>query len=391
MSLKHLQNRQTPTIFGRDLNVLLNDTIINGDLDIQGNINGTSSQGQNTNNTWTGTNDFSVERPTCPIDSVGLQDGVNNTFLNEFITASSAIKKGSNWTGENTFADPLTLNSSITPVNATDAATGKYIQDSWTAKNSAFLTANNTWTNSNTFNVLPLVQEPNADTEIATKNYTDTAISNVAVGDTLTTYSQISLANATWGTTALATSVQIIGGGGGSTSSVGTCVCSSAGVSGGSGSQASILLLTKTIDPLVGSNYALGYSITTGGGGGGGVGCGVGAGSGGGSPSYLYVTPDATKGLNGTQYNLLKTNGGGGFGSGYCGQAGNTSGGTYSNINPLVLTPFMSSNGRGGSQCAGNIPQSYGINNFGWGARGSTCTNGSAGGAGGYGLTLFVG
>ena len=390
MSLKHISNRRQITIFGKDLNVLIGDTTINGNLDIQGNINGTSSQGQNQNNNWTGTNEYSVERPTCPIDSVGLQDGVNKTFLDTFITDSGVIKKGSNWTGANTFQLPLTLNSSITPVNATDAATGKYIGDSWTAKNSGFLTGNNTWTNTNTFNVLPLVQDPTADTEIASKNYTDTQIANVASGDTITTYSQTSLANATWGTTALATSIQIIGGGGGSTSAVGTCVCSSAGVSGGSGSQASMVILTKTIDPLVGGNCALVYSITTGGGGGAGSGCGVGSGAGGGNPSYLYITPDATKGLNGTQYNLLKTNGGGGFG-GYCGEPGTAGAGTYSNINPLVLAPFCYSNGRSGSQCAGSIPQYYGINTFGWGARGASCANGASGSAGGYGLTLYVG
>jgi len=390
MSLKHIQNRQQPTIFGKDLNVLIGDTTINGNLDIQGNINGTSSQGQNQNNIWTGTNEYSLERPTCPIDSVGLQDGVNKTFLGEFITASSVVKQGSNWTGVNTFNLPLDINSVITPVNATDAVPGKYIADSWNAKNTGFLTGNNTWTNTNTFNVLPLVQEPTANNEIATKNYTDTTMANVAVGDTTTTYSQISLANATWGTTALATSIQIIGGGGGSTSAVGTCVCSSAGVSGGSGSQASILLLTKTIDPLVGGNYALAYAITTGGGGHAGTSCGTQSAAGGGNPSYLYITPDATKGLNGTQYNLLKTNGGGGFG-GYCGEAGTGGAGTYSNINPSVLAPFDFSSGRSGSQCAGSIPQYYGINNFGWGARGASCANGSAGSAGGYGLTLYVG
>jgi len=390
MSLKHIQQRRQPTIFGKDLNVLIGDTYINGDLDIQGAINGTSSQGQNQDNNWTGTNEYSVKRPSCPIDSVGLQDGVNKTFLDTFITDSGVVKTGAVWTGTNTFNLPLSLNTYIAPTNSTDAVAGTYIQDSWNAKNKLILTSNNTWSNSNTFNVLPLVIDPTTDTMIASKNYTDTQIANVAAGDTLTTKSQTSLANADWGATALAVEVQLIGGGGGSTSSVGTCVCSSAGVSGGSGSQSSIIVLTNTIDALVGSSCGLGYSITTGGGGGAGSGCGTGSASGGGNPSYLYITPNVANGLNPAQYNLLKSNGGGGFG-GTCGQPGNSAGGTYSNIFPNVIAPFASSNGRGGSQCSGSIPQYYGIDTFGWGARGASCANGAGGSAGGYGLTLFLG
>jgi hypothetical protein len=137
-------------------------------------------------------------------------------------------------------------------------------------------------------------------------------------------------------------------------------------------------------------SFGLGYSITTGGGGHAGTGCGTQSASGGGNPSYLYITPNVARGLNPAQYNLLKANAGGGFG-GTCGQPGNSAGGTYSNINPLVVSPLASSNGRGGSQCAGNIYQPYGINNFGWGARGAACANGTTGSAGGYGLTLFLG
>jgi hypothetical protein len=388
MSLSHIQGRRQPLTFGADLSVLIADTYINGDLDIQGNINGTSSQGQNTDNTWSGTNEYSVNRPSCPVDSVGLQDGVNKTFLDEFITDSGIVRQGATWAGTNDFNLPFELNTYIPPVNATDAVAGKYIQDSWNAKNANYLTSNNTWTNTNTFSVLPLVIEPTSDTMIATKNYTDTTITNISAGADLTTTSQFSLANADWGATALAASVQIIGGGGGSTSAVGNCVCSGSGVSGGSGSQASIIILTNMIG--LASSYGLGYSITTGGGGGAGTGCGTQSASGGGNPSYLYITPSQAKGLNPAQYNLLKANAGGGFG-GTCGQPGNSAGGTYSNINPLVVSPFASSNGRGGSQCAGNIYQPYGINNYGWGARGASCANGSAGAAGGYGLTLFLG
>jgi len=53
MSLKHIENRRDPTIFGADLNVFLGDVTVNGDLTVLGTINGNSAQGQNGNNTWT--------------------------------------------------------------------------------------------------------------------------------------------------------------------------------------------------------------------------------------------------------------------------------------------------------------------------------------------------
>ena len=395
MSLKHIQQRREPLTFGSNLNVPNKDTYINGDLDIQGAINGTSSQGQNSNNTWTGTNTYSVYRPTSSLSSVGLQDGVNKTFLDTTIIDEGIVNAGATWTGTNTFDEPISIITStgtpiyIPPVNATDAVCGKYIGDSWTAKNASYKTTNNTWTGTNTFSVLPLVLDPLADTSIASKNYTDTTISTITQGRAISTINTASTGLPTdWGATNLAVQVQIIGGGGGSTSSVGTCVCSSAGVSGGSGSQASLIVLTDTIAG--GSGGAGLFEVSVGGGGGAGSGCGVGSGSGGGGSTNLYVTPKTGLGYNPTRVNILRANGGGGFG-GTCGQAGSSAGGTYSAINPLVASPYASSNGRGGSQCAGAIPQYYGINTIGWGARGASCANGAGGSGGGWGATYFTG
>ena len=396
MSLKHIQQRREPITFGSNLNVPFKDTYINGDLDIQGAINGTSSQGQNTNNTWTGTNTYSVYRPVSSVSAVGLQDGINKTFLDAEITNEGIINKGATWTGTNDFAYPIVMATPanvpiyIPPVNATDAVCGKYIGDSWNAKNSSYTTTNNTWTGSNTFSILPLVQEPVANTDVASLNYCNTAIANTLQGSTGTLTSTIALTAQSWANTAIAVSVQIIGGGGGSTSAVGTCVCSSAGVSGGSGSQASILILTSTIAEVgTGANRAT-YDLIVGGGGKAGSGCGTNAFSGGGGSTNLYTTPVAGLGYNPLQINILRANGGGGANV-YCGEPANTAGGTYSAINPLVVSPLSSSNGRGGSQCAGSIPQYYGINTLGWGARGASCANGVAGNAGGYGITSFFG
>jgi hypothetical protein len=396
MSLKHIQQRREPITFGADLNIPNKDTYINGDLDIQGNINGTSSQGQNSNNTWTGTNTYSVYRPTSTLSSVGLQDGVSQTFLSTTIVDEGIINAGATWTGTNTFGLPITMMDGtntnpvyIPPVNATDAVCGKYIGDSWTAKNQSFLTTNNTWTGTNTFSVLPTCLDPLVDTSIATKNYTDTTITSITQGLAVSTINTASTGLPTdWGATNLAVQLQLIGGGGGSTSSVGTCVCSSAGVSGGSGSQASLIVLT---DSIVGGSGGAGlFEVSIGGGGGAGSGCGVGSGSGGGGSTNLYVTPKTGLGYNPLRVNILRANGGGGFG-GSCGQAGSSAGGTYSAIDARVASPYASSNGRGGSQCAGSIPQYYGINTIGWGARGASCANGAGGSGGGWGATYFTG
>jgi hypothetical protein len=396
MSLKHIQRRSEPITFGSNLSVLINDTFINGDLDIQGAINGTSSQGQNTNNTWTGTNEYSVYRPTSSLPSVGLQDGVSEAFLETTITDEGIINAGANWSGVNSFALPITMMDGtnanpvyIPPVNATDAVCGQYIADSWSAKGSAFTTTNNTWTASNTFNVLPSVLDPLVSTSIASKNYTDTTISSITQGKATTITSTLLLQNQDWGATNIAVSAQIIGGGGGSTSSVGACTCSSGGVSGGSGSQASIVILTDYILGGVGGQGL--FDLVVGGGGSAGVGCGTGAGSGGGGATNLFVTPKAGSGYNPLQVNILRANGGGGAPNLFCGDAGTTAGGTYSNINPLVVSPFASSNGKNGVQCGGSIPQYYGVNTLGWGGRGASCANGVAGGAGGYGITFFTG
>lgn len=390
MSLSVIQNRRQTTIFGKDLNVLIGDTTINGDLNILGNINGTSSQGQNTNNTWSGTNEYSVERPTCNVDATGADDGVVYTQLQAEVINNSVINSGGDFSGPNTFNQPI-ISNTLTPVGATDAISGSYLISSWSAKGQSYLGANNSWTGaSNVFqNFIPTAIEPVASTDVATKNYTDTAVDGVAVGDSTTTASQISTNNINWGANYKAVEIQIIGGGGGSTSSVGTCVCSSAGVSGGSGSQASIILLTSS--SLVGGSNLATYNVSVGNGGRAGTGCGTSSASGAGGATNLSYNPNPGQGFatTGIDINILRANGGGGFG-GTCGQGGTTSGGTYTNINSKVsITPYSSSNGLGGRQCAGAIRQPYGYDTFGSGGAGRTCAGGQAGTAGGFITTFY--
>jgi hypothetical protein len=281
MSLLHIQKRSIPTIFGDDLNVLIADTTINGDLDIQGSVNGTHSQGQNTNNDWTGTNDFSVLRPTSIIDTPTLlEDGVSSAALAELITAAGIINQGDDFTGTNTFSQNVYDALTTFPVGGNDAVVAKYITDTWTDKQSSYLTLNNAWTGTNTFDVLPLVQEPINGTNIATLNYVTNQTALVAVTDATSTTSNVDIVNDNWAGSYLA-SVQIVGGGGGSTSSVGTCSCSSAGCAGASGCTASLLVLLGSELGGAGSITPLGtFSISKGNGGGAGIGCGVGSNAG---------------------------------------------------------------------------------------------------------------
>ena len=381
MSLSHIKNRREPTVFGADLNVLIGDTFIDGNLDIQGNINGTSSQGQNTDNTWTGTNDFSVKRPSCvPITGIGMS-GVNAVLKNQQLIADSIVNKGQTWSGENSFSQNVIVSGS--PVNATDGVPVQYVKDSWTTKSNSYLTANNTWTGTNTFSKLPLCVEPVGATDVATKNYTDTSIANVTQGHSITTIGQTNITSVDW-SNSLAVSVQIIGAGGGSTSSVGTG-CASSGVAGASGSTASLIVLTKSIG---GVSQGL-WTITVGAGGKAGSGCGSDGPSGNGGASNLYVTPSVA-GLNPSSVNILRANGGGGLNKS-CGEAGTSGGGTYSPINPLVILPFASSSGVNGRQCDNAIPQYTGINTYGWGARAGDGKNGATGTPGGYGFVNFLG
>lgn len=389
MSLLHIQKRAIPTIFGDDLNVLIADTTINGNLDIQGSVNGTHSQGQNTNNTWTGTNDYSLFRPTSIIDTPTLlQDGVNSAALAELITAAGIINQGDDFTGTNTFSQNVYDALTTLPVSGNDAVVAKYITDNWTAKQSSYLTLNNAWTGTNTFNVLPLVQEPTIGTNIATLNYVNTETALVAVTDATSISSNVDIVNDNWVGSYLA-SVQIVGGGGGSTSSVGTCDCGGSGCSGASGCTATLLVLLGSELGGSGSVNPLGnFSVSRGGGGGGGSGCGVGSGAGTGGATNFYVTPTIASGFNQTQVNILRANGGVGYG-GSCGEGGSPAGGVYSNINPKVLVPFGSLNGRNGGKCLPLNPNYASINTLGWGAKSGGCVNGSGGNAGGYGITWF--
>lgn len=385
MSLSHIQNRRGETIWGADLNVLIDDITITGDLIVNGTINGNSSQGQNGNNIWTGTNEFSVYRPSCtPTNAVGFS-GVNFELEQTTIEADSIINQGANFTGENSFGLPVLFpNLPIpVPVNATDGVTTSYVTTAFIAQQQSFLSANNAWTNTNTFSILPTCLDPVLDAQVATKNYVDSQLASVVVGKSNTITSQVSIVNDTF-STALACSIQLIGAGGGSTSGIGAD-CTSAGVAGASGSSASLIVLTKALGGVPLGQWSVSIGV-----GGAGAGCGSSGGSGNGGPTNLSIIPVGGQGLNPATVNVFRANGGGGCPKS-CGTSGVSGGGTYSAINPLVTEPICASSGTGGVQCGPTTSQYTGINTYGWGNRSGVAKNGGPGVNGGYGITKYLG
>jgi len=391
MSLNHIRSRRDPTVFGADLNVLLGDITINGDLDVNGLINGKSAQGQNTNNVWTGTNEFSVNRPqTAATTGVGFS-GVSVAQQEANAITDSIINQGATWTGTNDFTQEITYQGALvfpTPVAGTDGVTSSFVTEAGNAKDVSYLSATQTWTNTNTFSILPLCDDPASGTEIATKNYVDTTTAAVVIGRAVTSVGQDIIQNAVYNDT-LAMSVQVIGGGGGSTPGTSN---DTPGYAGGAGGSATLLVLNKAI-----GGAPLGsWTLVSGVGGNGGTGV---------TAPEAYSTPGAISQLscgplNGTDLapfapaNCIEGNGG----QGNQGFAGDTSygpsiGGQYTNtLFPTVTQPLASANGENGGLGGGRSRQSSGINNFGWGAPANVGPgNGSNGQFGGYGLTRYIG
>jgi hypothetical protein len=393
MSLSHIKNRRDPTIFGKDLNVLNADTTINGNVVVSGNINGTSSQGQETNNVWTGTNTYSVERPTCSLSPTNNNDAVNKQSLENILSSNSVITKNATWSGVNTFNQDVVVASGLSPSSTTDAITGQYLTTSMTTKFTSFKNGSNVWTGSNVFsNYIPTRNRDEVNpTDAVTKSYVDGSTRDFSVGNAVSSVSQTPLSLYNFGTQNLAHQIQIIGGGGGSTSGAsGDCSSNFAGVSGGSGVSATLFLLTYSplaVSLSMATNLGR-YTLDVGLGGSAGIGCGSTSSAGNGTPAVLYVNAIDNVGLDTSSTQILRANGGFGF-TGTCGQAGTTNISTYSNVNSNMIVPYTKSDGRVGTQNGGEIYQHSGYNKYGAGSAGLKCSNGLQGYAGGYTLTSY--
>ncbi len=387
MSLNHIKNRRDPTIFGADLNVLLGDVTINGDLTVLGTINGNSAQGQNGNNTWTGTNEWSVFRPQTSISfGVGFQ-GVNLVQSQNQLSTQGITNAGATWTGTNTFTNPFTVQGGTfpVPVAGTDAVQIINAQDIMKTKKNSYLSANQTWTNTNTFQVLPICIDPVLGPEIATKNYVDTTTAAVVVGKSQTIVSQDNFTDNF--ATSLAVQVQCIGGGGGSTSGFDNST-GSIGWAGGGGSTGSLLVLNRAIGGVSQATWL----VNPGAGGTAGIGTTPpDAYSGSGGSTFITVVPPSS--LSAAAVTLFGAAGG----SGNQGFSGDTStgpslGGVYTNaLNTLVTSPLCSASGNEGTFGGYGGTQSSGLQSFGSGGSAASNGNGVQGSRGGYGITKYIG
>jgi hypothetical protein len=375
MSLAHIKDRREPTIFGGDLNVNVGDTTINGNVVVQGSINGTSSANQNTNNTWTGTNEFASARPVCSIPSVNNPDGVNFDDLNGLLLSNSVINRNATWTDTYSFTQDVLVEPSINTSANDDAVTGKYLTSQMNAKLNSFLSSNNVWTGTNTFSNSIPTRNTNelSNLSAVTKQYVDTSTRDLTIGNATSIDSQTPLNNYDFGTQHLAHQLQILGGGGGSYSSNNNVF--SAG--GGASSCASIILLTYS--PLatslgITSNLAR-FNLN------------VGIGGLGQTTQQQIPTDGSASTLSSTSTtaypltsNILNINGG---------KSANPQSSLYSNVNPLMVSPYTKINGLQGKLNGTITYQQVGINQYGAGAEGVKSSNGKNGFKGGYTITSY--
>lgn len=373
MSLSHIKNRREPTIFGNDLNVLTGDLTINGDVVVQGTINGTSSGNQSTNNVWTGTNQFQ-KRPTCEIISNNDDTGVNKKNVDDTLLLNSVINRNVTWANTYSFTKDIFVNENINTVGSTDIVTGKYLNSQMNSKYNSYLLSPNIWTGTNTFSNFIPTRNTNEISGVSavTKLYVDTSTRNLTIGNATSISSQSPLNNYNFGTQYLAHQLQLVGGGGGSASSNNN----SFSTSGGSSSLASIILLAYSplaVSLAIPSNLNR-FSIEIGSGG---LGQTVDQIPTDGLPSKLSSTSSLAYPLSS---DILQVNGG---------KSANSGTSIYTNINSLMVSPYSKTNGIQGVVSGTETYQPCGFDRFGTGAKGGKSSNGNNGLAGGYTITSY--
>ena len=250
MSIRSILDSNYDLIFGGDVGVQ-GTTTINGDLTINGSITGTHGQGQDSNNTWTGTNTYANYYPTCEVD--GLTTGATrNSQFNSYLVNNDATQQANTWTSTNQFTEPV--ESSTLPTNGDHPVSKSYVDSGLGTLTTDLLNANNNWTGNNTFTQL-LVDDPVANQELSTKTYALNEIANTAqanaqvqISQTINGFTNVFLpAN----TKMLCLSLQGAGGGG---QTLNTQAKYYYGTSGGSGGFGMIYCL---VDPSIGSNFSI--------------------------------------------------------------------------------------------------------------------------------------
>ena len=192
MSVKQLIDGDytSPFTLGNTLTIN-NNTTVDGDLNVNGFIysGGVSIDVLGTNNTWTGTNNFTNHAPTC-LTATNPDDIINNTYMttNADNIGSSLLGSANIFTGNNTF-DTLPILSGATAVGGelvNKTQTDTAINNTTAG---AILASNNNFTGLNNFDNTILANDPVSGAEFSTKKYVDDIVANYNAtgGNVLTT------------------------------------------------------------------------------------------------------------------------------------------------------------------------------------------------------------
>lgn len=251
MSIRSILNSNYDLVFGGNVGVE-GDTTINGDLTIGGSITGTHSQGQDGNNTWTGTNTYANYYPTSEVDGSDPLSATRNSQFNSYLVNNDATQQANTWTSTNQFTEPVI--SSTQPSNGNHPVSKSYVDSGLSTLTVDLLNANNNWTGNNTFTQL-LVDDPVANQELTTKQYALQEIANtaqapaqVSISQTTTSFQSSSLQA---GTKMMALSLSGAGGGG---TTLDTQAKGFYGTSGGSGGFGMVYCL---VDPTIRTDFTL--------------------------------------------------------------------------------------------------------------------------------------
>ena len=181
MSVKQLVDGDYTTSFSLGNNLTINNNAtVDGDLIADGFIynGGVSIDVLGTNNTWTGTNNFTNHAPTCLLAS-NPDDIVNGDYMtaNANNIGSSLLGSANLFTGDNTF-DTLPILSGSTAVggelvNKTQADTA--INNTTSG---AILASNNNFTGLNDFVNTIVANDPVSGADFSTKKYVDDIVAN---------------------------------------------------------------------------------------------------------------------------------------------------------------------------------------------------------------------
>jgi hypothetical protein len=124
-----------------------------------------------TNNTWTGSNDFTL-LPTSSQVPINAAELVNKLYVDDVI--NDILDSNNTWTGSNDFT--LLPTSSQVPINAAELTNKAYVDDVI----NDILDSNNTWTGSNDFTLNPTCGVvPTANNELTNKLYVDDVINDI--------------------------------------------------------------------------------------------------------------------------------------------------------------------------------------------------------------------